>query len=207
MPATSNHDTDSLITRATQGDASAVSQLFDRQRPRLRKLIAIRIDTRIAARVDPSDVIQEALVDASQAFDRFLQERPLPFYPWLRQITLTRLMQIHRFHLQTQCRSVQREVNLPIGDRSGQELVRHFVAQECSPVEHAQRMENQQRVQDAVAHLSALDREVLVLRYVERLSTTEAAAAMGIVANTYAQRHLRALQRLQRLLNDGEGNR
>ena len=99
MPATSHNDTDSLLTRAAEGDASAVAQLFDRQRPRLRKLIAIRIDTRIAACVDPSDVILEALLDASQTMDQFLQERPLPFYPWLRQITLARFMQIHRFHI------------------------------------------------------------------------------------------------------------
>ena len=52
-------------------------------------MVAVRLDRRLAARVDPSDVVQEALADAApRPLDDYLRDRPLPFYPWLRQARL-----------------------------------------------------------------------------------------------------------------------
>ena len=59
-------DTDELLRRVNAGDASAAGALLDRHRARLRQMVAVRIDPRLAARVDPSDVVQEALAEASR---------------------------------------------------------------------------------------------------------------------------------------------
>lgn len=81
-------DTDTLIRKARKGDAAAREELLVRHRGRLRHLVAYRLDPRLAARVDPSDVVQEALADASRKLSDYLERRPLPYYPWLRQLTL-----------------------------------------------------------------------------------------------------------------------
>jgi RNA polymerase sigma-70 factor (ECF subfamily) len=61
--------------------------------------VAVRLDRRLAARIDPSDVVQETLADAAKRFDLYLRDRPLPFYPWLRQITQERLADVYRQHI------------------------------------------------------------------------------------------------------------
>ena len=198
----SSPDTEVLLDRAAQGDHTAVETVLDRQRPRLRKLVAVRLDRRLASRVDASDVIQDAMVDATRALGAFLKERPLPFYPWLRQIVLTRLLQIHRFHLHTQRRTVHREALINGWCDSSHHLVEHFVAQDSGPSRQVERDESRLRVQAAIEQLSPDDREVLVLRYLEHLSTQEAAAVLEITPNTFAQRHLRSVKRLRRLLDE-----
>src|SRR5688572_21917529 len=67
------------------------------------------MDPRLAARVDPSDVVQEVLAEAGRRLDRYLAERPLPFDPWLRQLACDRLVEQHRRHVLAGRRSVTRE--------------------------------------------------------------------------------------------------
>jgi hypothetical protein len=86
MSAAQRPDTQESLDRAGTGDRTARQELLARHRGRLRQMVALRIDRRMAAaRVDPSDVVQEALADAAQSLSDYLRDRPLPFYPWLRQ--------------------------------------------------------------------------------------------------------------------------
>src|SRR5262245_24069354 len=102
-------DTDALLARATAGDPEAAQQLLARHRGRLGRMVAVRLDCRLAARVDPSDVVQEALMDAARKLPDYLRRRPLPFYPWLREIAWERLIKLHQQHLTAGKRSVLRE--------------------------------------------------------------------------------------------------
>ena len=113
-------DTDELLRSAGLGDEAARTELLARHRDRLRRMVAVRIDRRLAARVDPSDVVQEALADAALGLSGYLRDRPLPFYPWLRQVAWLRLVQLYRHHVVAQRRSVDREVPAepPIADAS-----------------------------------------------------------------------------------------
>ena len=54
-------DTEQLLERVSQGDASARGELLQRHRDRLGRMIALWLDPRLAARIDPSDVLQETL--------------------------------------------------------------------------------------------------------------------------------------------------
>jgi RNA polymerase sigma-70 factor (ECF subfamily) len=74
-------DTDLLLDRAAAGGDDAWQQLFDLHRKRLKRMVALRLDRRLAARVDPSDVVQEALADAAKKLAGYLRDRPLAFYP------------------------------------------------------------------------------------------------------------------------------
>jgi RNA polymerase sigma-70 factor, ECF subfamily len=74
-------DTEVLLQRAGQGDPSAREALLARYRSRLRQMVAFRLDRRLAARIDPSDVVQEALLEAAARLSEYLRGRPIPFYP------------------------------------------------------------------------------------------------------------------------------
>src|SRR5438874_7555621 len=131
------HDADSeeLIVRARQGDGEARQQLLARHRERLRRMVAVRLDRRLAARLDPSDVVQEALLDAAQRMSDYLKKRPLPFYPWLRRLAWEHLIKLHQRHLTARKRSANREERqaLALPNESAMELARRLVSSGTSP--------------------------------------------------------------------------
>jgi RNA polymerase sigma-70 factor (ECF subfamily) len=202
-------DTEHLIEQASQGDSDARQQLLERHRGRLRRMVAVHLDRRVAARADPSDVVQEALADAAAKLSAYLRERPLPFYAWLRRLAWERLVKLHRRHLRARRRSARREEPgvLDLPDNSAVELARRLVASGTSPSRHLDRAELQARVRGALARLEEREREVLVLRYLEGLATKEIAAVLGVSEGAVKMRHLRALDRLRALLpaeNEGD---
>jgi RNA polymerase sigma-70 factor (ECF subfamily) len=166
------------------------------------------MDRRLAARVDPSDVVQEALLDAARGLDDYLRQRPVPFYPWLRQLAWERLIELHRRHLHSQKRSVRREQPLAahLSDESALQLAEHVLARQSSPSQRAIRSELRTRIRAALDQLGERDREVLMLRHLEQLPTRETAAVLGITEGAVKTRHLRALERLRVLLeSESEG--
>ncbi|MCI0458352.1 MAG: sigma-70 family RNA polymerase sigma factor [Gemmataceae bacterium] len=197
-------DTEQLIERVGRGDEAARSRLLDRHRARLRQMVAVRIDRRLAARVDPSDVVQEVLLEADGRLSDYLQERPLPFYPWLRQFAVDRLADLHRQHIRTKQRSVTREEGplQELPEESAWALAERLFAQGSSPSARLQREEVRQRVQEALARLPERDREVLELRHLERLTTGQIAEVLGVGEGAVYTRHLRALRRLRSLLGE-----
>jgi RNA polymerase sigma-70 factor (ECF subfamily) len=203
MTAAHDADTDQLLEEAGRGNASARGQLLLRHRKRLRAMVDLRMDRRLAGRIDPSDVVQETFADAVAQLSDYLRRRPLPFYPWLRQLACDRLADLNRYHLHAQKRSVRREEPLGLADESALQLVDQLIARGSSPSSRLQRHEMRGRVQTALARLSGPDREILVLRHLEQLSTSEIAAVLGIKEGTVYTRHLRALRRLRAFLEGG----
>jgi RNA polymerase sigma-70 factor (ECF subfamily) len=198
---TPHPDTEHLLRQAGLGDRDARERLLARHRARLRRMVAWRLDRRLAPRVDPSDVVQEVLLEANAKLDEFLQKRPIPFYPWLRTLAWEHVAASYRRHLRTQGRSVLREqpgaFDLP--DESAAELAFRLVAPGASPSQQAIRRETREHVQQALKELAERDREVLVLRHLEQLSVADAAAVLGITPGAVKLRHLRALERIRKV--------
>jgi RNA polymerase sigma-70 factor (ECF subfamily) len=196
-------DTDHLLQRVRRGDASAEGQLLQRHRQRLRQMISLRMDRRLQARLDPSDVLQDALAEAAGKLADYARHRPLPFYPWLRQITLEHVVRLHRRHVKAGRRSVIREdVGLLLTDESALELAERLASRSNSPSNRVRHDEERARVQAALIRLADRDREVLVLRYLEHLTTNEIGAVLGLAESGVKTRQLRALRRLRDLLGD-----
>jgi RNA polymerase sigma-70 factor (ECF subfamily) len=197
-------ETEELLQRAEHGETEALRLLLDRHRARLRRMVACRLDRRLVARIDPSDVVQEALADAYQHLDDYLRHRPLPFYPWLRQIAWERLVDLHRRHIDARRRSVAREevLDMELPDESAEALVDRLVARGTSPSRLLIREELRSRVQAALAALAPRDREVLVMRYLEQLTAVEIAEVLGIGVGAVRMRLVRALERLRSDLDD-----
>src|SRR4051794_17210080 len=181
---TSPPDTDELLRAAEHGEGTARQHLLARHRSRLRQMVAVHLDRRLAARIDPSDVVQETFIDAAQNLSDYLRERPLPFYPWLRQLARQRLERLHRDHIQRHRRSVLREEgqSLLLPDQSADALANVLAASGTSPSRRLIRHEMHRRVQDALNQLSPNDRELLVMRHLEEMSAAEIGALLGIGA-------------------------
>ena len=194
---------DSLLELAGRGDEAAREELLACYRGRLRRMVAVRLDRRLATRFDASDVVQEALLDAASNLTAYLSRPPLPFYPWLRQFAWNRLVDLHRRHLLARRRSVACEAprDVPLPDESTASLADHLLASGTSPSQGLIRDEMAQRVRGALAAMSPHDQEVLVLRYLEQLSVGEIAAVLGVSEGAVKSRHMRALLRLRAVLD------
>jgi RNA polymerase sigma-70 factor (ECF subfamily) len=204
MAGGTHPDTDELLARAGRGDGAARSQLLDRHRGRLRHMVAVRLDPRLAARVDPSDVVQETLAEAHRRLDDYLAARPVPFYPWLRQLAQDRLADLHRRHVRAARRAVGREepAGPELSDDSIAALAHRIATPAPGPSEAAHRREQAGRLRAALARLPDADREVLILRHLEQLSPREIADVLGVSQAVVYTRHLRALRRLRSALGE-----
>ncbi len=187
-----------LLDRALQGDEDARRDLLELHREDLRRMVEARLDRRIAARVDASDVVQDALIEAARRLEHYLTERPLPYFAWLRQIAAERVIDTHRRHVSSQRRSILREEHgLEIPDESAVQLIARIFADDTSPSNRVVRKERNEQLTEALAALSARDREVLVMRHLEQLSTAAIAEALGISEGAVKARLLRGLLRLR----------
>src|SRR5436190_9861831 len=163
MPSAAS-DTDVLLKQLAAGDAKAADALLARHRDRLKKMVSCRMDPRLAARVSPSDVVQETLITAARDLESYAKARPMPFYPWLRRLAWNRLMDLQRRHLYRKKRAVGREEQAgAVTDKSLYELARRLVAKGPSPSRAAQNVETRERLRAALDGLEPTQREVLLL--------------------------------------------
>lgn len=190
--------TERLLERAATGDAQAFDELFARHQPFLRQLVDLRLDQRLRARVDPSDVVQDAHLEAFRRLEVFLEKRPMPFRLWLRQIACDQSLKARRRHFGTARRSLAREAVLP--DQSSIVFAERLLARTASPSQNLERRDLQRRLHTAMAKLSESDYELILMRHFEGLSNQEAAVVLGIDAASASKRHGRAMLRLHKIL-------
>jgi RNA polymerase sigma-70 factor, ECF subfamily len=196
-------DTQHLLDQARQGDAGAVDRLLTGHRESLRRVIGLRLDPAVAARVDASDIVQDVLLEASQRLPDYLRDPAMPFHLWLRHIARDHIIDAHRRHRLAQRRSVDREqpaVPAVLADHSSLELAAQFIDQELTPASAAIRQEMQRRLQSALNALDEDDRDVICMRHFEQLSNQEVALALGLTEAAASMRYLRALRRLRAVL-------
>ena len=197
-------DTQVLVTQAVGGDAGALAALMDRYRDRLKRMVGLRMDRRLQGRVGASDVVQEALIDAARRLEEYAADPPMGFFLWLRWLTGEKLLNAHRHHLGTQKRDAAQEVSLyrrAMPEACSVSLAQQLLGRLTSPTQAVARAELQLIVQEILNSMDAIDREVLVLRHFEQLSTSETAQVLGIKRSTASKRYISALKRLKQALS------
>ena len=192
-----------LVARVESGDREALAEFFEEIRPRLRRMLDLRIDRRVRPRVAPSDIIQEAFIEAERRLPSYSSEDGrMPAFLWLRFLTGEKLLQTHRAHLGPQ-RGAKRDVSM--FDAAGTHatsavLAARLIGRITPPSHAAARAELRILLEEALESMRPLDREVLVLRHFEQLSGVEAAQVLGIDVSSASKRYLRAVKRLSRIL-------
>src|SRR5262245_18227818 len=97
-------ETRRLLQRAAGGDRDSWGVLLESYRQRLRRMVAHRLDPRLQARIDASDILQETYLEASARLAEYLRQPSMPFFLWLRFLTGQKLVTLHRHQLGVQMR-------------------------------------------------------------------------------------------------------
>ena len=166
-------------------------------------MINFRLDPRLHGRVDADDIIQEAWLAAVQRIDHFLTDATRSIFVWFRLIAGQTLIDVHRRHLGTQKRNAAMEFSITRGwcsDSTSSALSFHLLGHLTSPSQAALREELSQQLQDSLASMNDMDREVLAMRHFEQLSNKETAQILGISDQASSDRYMRALGRLKNVL-------
>lgn len=196
----------SLVVSARAGDKAAFGKLLEQFRPRLERLIALRLHWRLRQRMDPSDVMQELFVRGGGHFTSDLDTESLSPYIWLRKIALWCVIDLQRKHLGVQRRDPRRETLFLDVQRVPVLAAGWLVDSITSPSDVVAREEMICRLNSALESLDPIDREILILRHCEQLSRSEAAESLGISIAAAAKRYFRALARVRSLLMDDSSN-
>ena len=198
----------SCCAASARVSSDALGEFFGMQRDRLRRIVHVRLDRRLQGRVDPSDVLQEAFVDASRRLAEYAAEPAMPLFLWLRFLTAQRLQALHRFHLGAKARDAGREVSLhsgPLPTADSRSLAAQLLGRLTTPSRAAIRAEIQIKIREALDAMDPIDREVLVLRHFEELNNNETAAVLGLAKAAASRRYVRALRRLKEILSATQG--
>ena len=186
-----SNPSEALLVQVANGEVDALENLLTRYRPYVRRIVDARLDPALRVRVDPSDVVQEALMTASRRIDDFLQRRPTSFRIWLRRKVLEQLVDTRRRHF-AQKRDVRRELRL--GSASSLSIAGGLLGDKVSEIVAQQEL--LEKVETAIGEISESDREVLLMRHGEELTNTEVAEALNIDPKAASMRYARAVRQL-----------
>lgn len=185
-----------LLARARDGDQEALGSLLEEYREYLRMLARARVGRDLQVRLDPSDLVQETLLEAHRDFRQFLGQTEAELTVWLRRILVRNLTDQLKHH-HSQKRDFQREQPLAeLVEQAHQVLA----APLSTPSAHAARREQAVLLASALAQLPEDYREVVTMRHLESRSFEEIATAMGRTSGAVRMLWMRALERLGALL-------
>lgn len=196
---------DPLLASLRAGGERALAETIEVERPRLERIIALRMDPKVSGRLDPADVIQETFLEARKRLGRYLESPKVPVFVWLRGLTLETLIQGHRRHLTAQRRDVGHEVSIEaVGSNASSvaALTRSMIDRDDTPGVKLQREERSKLIASALERLDETDREVLTLRHFEQLGNDEVARIIGVKKAAASRRYTRALGRLREVLQN-----
>ena len=192
-------DVSALVRAAQHREGDALDRLLGLYRNYLRLLARTWLNGAARGKADPSDLVQETLLRAHQAFPAFRGTREEELVAWLRQIMARQLADLVR-RLRAGRRDMGREQPLdsPLRDKLHDMATSTF----SSPSRSAQRRELGVLLADALAQLSPPRREVIVLRNLEELDWPQVARRMGKSEAAVRKLWARALLALRPLIED-----
>lgn len=178
-----------------KGD-EALANFFAKHRAELQRLIKLRLDRRVARRVDTSDIIQEAFFESCNRLPAYLEAPMTPPLAWVRRLARQVVTRVQREHLDAQKRDIRRETygadDAPIELGNLSDAI-------SPPVNKVARKELQQKIMDLVQRMSENDREIIMMVHVENRTIREAAMELDIPLETAKKRYRRALIKLKQL--------
>jgi RNA polymerase sigma-70 factor (ECF subfamily) len=191
------------LQQASGSEAALLAEQMTLYRSRLKRMVGLRIDRRLRGRIDASDVVQDALLVATQRLREYCQSPTLPFFIWVRLLTLQKLAELHRHHLNVQARDASREIQLhgcAVPTADSRSLAARMASRVDSPSSRIVRAEMRRRLQQALDQLDTQDREIIALRHFEQLTNRDIAFIMGLTVSGASSRYLRAMTKLKQVL-------
>lgn len=163
-------------------------------------LTRTRLDRKLQGKLDPSDIVQQTMIEAHQARESFRGEGPAAQAAWLRQILARNLANAVR-DLTREKRDVARERSLQADlDESASRLEGWLAAEQSSPSQQAERHERALLLARAIAELPEQQREAVVLRHFQGCSLTQIAEELKTTTAAVTGLLHRGLKNLRRAL-------
>jgi RNA polymerase sigma-70 factor (ECF subfamily) len=176
----------------------------ERFRDYLLLLARAQLGDRLRGKLDPSDVVQQTLLDAHRQRGQFRGHSRAEMAGWLRRMLACNLADALRA-LGRQKRDAARERSLEAAlNESSARVEAWLAAEQSSPSEQAQRGEELLHLTEALAALPEAQREALALHYWQALTLKETADRMGRTPAAVAGLLQRGLKALRAALNDPE---
>jgi RNA polymerase sigma-70 factor, ECF subfamily len=190
---------DRLLTAARAGDRSALGHLLDSFRVYLSLLADRKLGADLKPKCSQSDLVQKTFLDAQQAFGQFEGSDPQKVCAWLERILLNNLGDVARQFRQSEKRQIQREV--PLAESWGEISA---LIDRSTPSKKVASQEESDRLQQALARLSADFQRVITLRNLERRKFEEIADAMERSVGAVKKLWSRAIMQLRKEMKDDE---
>ena len=169
-----------------------------RFRDYLTVLVRLQLGARPNARIDPSDVVQQTLMEAFEKRDQFRGNTDAEQAAWLRMILARNVADVFRAQGRLK-RDVTRERSLDEDlDESSARLGRWLALDQPSPSEHARLHEQAILLADALARLPELQREAVILHYWQGCSLAEIGSSLDRTTSSVAGLLKRGLKQLRR---------
>ncbi|MCA9186238.1 MAG: sigma-70 family RNA polymerase sigma factor [Pirellulaceae bacterium] len=184
-----------------QGDDGHLGALLELYRNYLSLLADSHLDPKLRARVSPSDLVQETMLEAHRDIRQFRGESELEFLGWLRQILVNNLAQVVEKHVLAVKRDVRREVSLE-GLRTAVEqstihLGQVLAGREEPPHAEMERRERAVILADLLTSLPPHYREVLMMRNLQGLRFDEVARKLNRTVPATKMLWMRAIKQLR----------
>jgi RNA polymerase sigma-70 factor (ECF subfamily) len=179
---------------------------LERFRPYLRMLARLSLDLRLRAKLDPSDVVQEAMLNAWEGIERFKGATEAEFGAWLRRILANQLAEeFRKFTRPTRNVNLERSLHTSL-ERSSACLEALLSDNGNSPELEAQRNEQILQMAAALDSLALDQRTALEHRYFDQLPVAEIAGIMQRTESSVTNLLYKGLRALRSELNQaGEG--
>ena len=197
----------SPLQRLRQGDENTFAELFEEHRDRLHRIIAVRLDARLAQRVDVDDILQEVYLDAADRISYYIENHSESLLVWLRLVTMQTMANVFRRHFDAKMRDARMEVSLESCShgKNHKPVLLSLLGQLTSPSAAAMRDETAKQLTDLIANMKPMDREIIHLRHFEMLDNREVAEVLGIQQKAASIRYVRAIQRLRQMMDNIPG--
>ena len=177
---------------------------LERCRHYLGLLARLQLQPRLQAKLDPSDIVQQTLLDAHANFEQFRGHSDAELIGWLRRILANNLAAAARRY-GTQVRDVGREVSLEADlEKSSARIEAWLAANQSSPSEQVQRRELSFRLAESLARLPADQRRAVELHHLKGLSVNEVAEMMERSRPAVVGLLIRGLRGLRQSLEEKE---
>ena len=199
----SSSSPEKLLRLVRAGDSERMGRLLQLYRNYLQLLAESELDRKLRARISPSDIVQDTMLEAYRDFAQFRGTTEAEFIAWLRQILINNLAEVISKHVLTEKRDVRRDISLAkfhaSFERSTMKLRDALVADIDSPCDDAERRERAVLLADVMSELSDDHREVLVLRNLRGLPFKAVAIHMERSVPATKMLWMRAVKQLREL--------